>query len=214
MKKSLILGLAITSTIALFSCKKDREVVSKVVTVSYPTITLSGSKFYSIQVGDPLPTVSATAYDSVLKEVCKVSLDNSTLDNTTPDLYVVPVVSKNSNGYVGSSNVYIAVTPIDDSWDLTGEYKRTSNGALVNVTKVARGIYEVDNTGGAPTLPVIGYFAQTSDSTISYPSQPTDNVGVIDCIGEKLNISATDTSYSWFVDNNFFGTALRVFEKQ
>jgi len=214
MKKILIASLALFSIVGFYSCKKNREVVSTVVTTSAPTITISGSKFYSIQVGDAVPTVSATAYDSILKETCPLSLDASTLDNTTPGLYVVPINSKNSNGYKSSANVFIAVTPIDNAWDLTGEYARTSNGAIVNVTKVARGIYEVDNVGGAPTLPVVGYFAQLTDSTIDFPSQPTEVVGTVDCTSEKLMVSATDTSYSWVVRNAFFGTVTRTFVKQ
>lgn len=214
MKKYNSAFIALLLITTLVACKRNIYPVSEIIVASYPTITISGSQFYSIPVGGALPTVTATAYDSTLNESYPASLDASGLDNTTPGLYFVPIKATNRFGYISSKNVYIAVTDIPAAWDLSGLYQRTANGADVNLTEVANGIYEVDNVGGAPSLPVVGYFVQIDDSTITFPMQPTDNVGDVDCINEKLMVSPPDTSYSWNVVNPFFGTANRTFVKQ
>lgn len=210
----ILLSLIAVATFAAMSCRKLPDNVSTVEVASYPTITISGSQFYSIPVNGALPNISATAYDSVIKESYLVTLDASGIDVTTPGLYVVAIQAKNKFGYIGSKNVAVAVTDIADTWNLSGEYRRTSNNALVNLTKVANGLYEVDNVGGAPTFAVLGYFIQINDSTIDFPLQPTDLAGQVDCINETLTISGSDTSYAWNVVNPNFGPAFRTFEKQ
>ncbi len=211
MKLSIaVAGLMLLSVAA---CRRLPDNVSQVEKASWPTITILGSQFYSIPVGGSLPSVAATAYDSVLMESYPVSLDASSIDVNTPGLYVVPIKAKNKWGYINSTNVAIAVTDIDPSWNLSGLYKRTSNGAPVNLTQVANGLYEVDDVGGAPTFQIKGYFIHLDDSTISFPSQPTD-AGILDCLEEALNVGGGDTSYQWKVENASFGKALRIFEKQ
>ncbi len=210
MKKYLLILVA---TATMVGCKKKDENVSQEVRVSYPTITLTGSLFYSIRTGDPIPTVSATAYDSVLKESYSTSLDASGVDNTTPGLYVVPVNSKNRFGYRSQSVVYIAVTNVPASTDLSGFYERTANGAPVNVTKVANGLYETDDVGGAPTFPITAYFVHIDDTTISLPPQPTA-AGTLSAENASLSMMPGDTSFTYIVINGSFGTAQRTFEKQ
>lgn len=214
--KKIIISLTMIGAMFLFtiSCEKKTEVVSKVQPASYPTITLLGSQFYSIPTNGTVPTVAASSYDSVLNEVCPFSLDASGIDVTTPGLYVVPIRSSNSNGYKSSTNVMIAVTDIPSAWNLSGEYKRTSNNALVNLAEIENGLYEVDNVGGAPTFPVVAYFVQIDDSTINLPLQFTSLAGDLECDFEILNAMPADTFYSWKVVNGFFGPAIRKFVKQ
>ena len=215
--------IAIAMFFVAVGCKKKIEDVSSVVTASWPTITTNtstegitkfGTIYSSVNVGAAIGMVTATAYDSVLNEVCDVEVITNTVNTSVSGLGLATFRAKNSNGYITTGTVYVGVTSIDDSWNLEGEYKRTSNSALVNVTKLARGLYVVDNVGGAPSLPVVGYFVQVNDSTLDFPLQPTENVGDIDCLDEKLMATPTDTSYSWIVENAFFGTAVRTFVKQ
>ncbi|MBS1585265.1 MAG: hypothetical protein JSS82_06915 [Bacteroidetes bacterium] len=212
MKK---LSIILIGTAAIFAgCHKRSKDVSQVVTASIPTVTITGSQFYSIHVGGAFPDVSATAYDSVLHESYPATVDKSTLDNTTPGLYIIKATAKNKNGYPGTAVVYIAVTDISDNWDLSGVYDRS--GFTSNVTKVARGLYLNDNLAGS-SLVVPGYFAQTSESTIDVPLQPTPpeyGVGDMDATDETLTITPTDTSFSYKVVNAAFGTQVRTFVKQ
>lgn len=209
MKKTTIIILL--SALAMVGCRKKTKDVSQVVTASYPTVTLTGSQFYSIHIGESLPAVTATAYDSVIGESYGTTIDNSTLDNSTPGLYIVKVKAKNKYGYIGSANVYIAVTEVSDAVDLSGLYDRSGNPC--NVSKIARGLYFNDNIAGS-TLVVPGYFAQTSDTTIDVPLQPVEGVGDLDATDESLSLTPPDTTFSYKVVNGFFGTQLRTFVKQ
>lgn len=211
MKKLIIAsGLLIVSFAA---CKKDYDDVSKVVDVSYPTITLTGERFYSIPVGGSAPDVQATAYDSILKESYTPALDASVIDVQTPGLYIVPITATNRNGYIGQAVVYVAVTNIPEDYDLSGNYLREATGAEINIVEVANGLYSTDDVGGAPTLPITAYFAQISDSELSLPPQPTD-AGTLSAINASVSVNADgDTLISWAVDNASFGTAQRTFIK-
>jgi len=194
------------------ACKKSDD-VSDVVKVSYPTISFTGSKFYSINVGAGAPTIQATAYDSALNESYPVDYDPSVIDVNTPGLYVVPMTSKNKYGYEGTDVVFVAVTNIPESVDLSGTYLRAATGATPTITEVANGLYMTDDVGGAPSLPITAYFAQLDDSTLVLPPQPTA-AGTLSAVNAKVRDVAGDTVITWAVRNASFGTAARTFVKQ
>ncbi|MBL7755353.1 MAG: hypothetical protein HWD58_07910 [Bacteroidota bacterium] len=214
MKKVKIIGLVALVLFAM-SCTRKKNEVSSVVEASWPTITLTGSQYYSIPVGGTLPTVSATAYDSLLKESYSTELDASGLDNSTPGLYIVPVKAKNKNGYISSKSVLIAVTDIDTSANLSGEYVRTATGVSLMVNKLANGLYETDNLFGAgTTAETYAYFAQIDDSTIVIPDQET-NAGFLSVSDVFLTQLPGDTSYGYkIVSNMTSNRTLRIFQKQ
>jgi hypothetical protein len=213
MKKIIIIISSILLTVT--ACKKDYDTVSQVQTESYATITLTGSQFYSIKVGDPAPTVEATAYDSTIKESYTTELDPSGIDNETPGLYIVPVKTKNKYGYESSINVYVAVTDIGDDVDLSGTYERTATGGIANITKVSRGLYETDNVGGNAGASTHAYFVQTAADEIIIPDQPTtDGVLAFPTFEFEFDESGVLTSYAYTIDNPGYGTAVRTFTRQ
>lgn len=212
MRKLII--LSVFAAIAIASCKKKESQISRIVTVSAPTITFTGSQYVSIPVGGTVPTVSATAYDSVLHESDPVT-DTGAVDANTPGLYIQTAVAKNSNGYTSTSAVYIAVTNEPASLDISGTYARTSNGQTVTVTKLATGLFMTDNFGGVvpPSSAIIpAVFAILNDTTMVVPLQPS-NEGPIEGTNITLSLPAP-TSYSYVVVNAAFGTAVRTFVKQ
>lgn len=231
MKKLIIAASGFMLLLA--ACKKDPDVVSTTVTASWPTISFGGGgQFYSINTGGSLPTVSATAYDSVLKESYPVTITGTeALDNSTPGLYIVTASSKNKLGYVTNENVYVAVTDIPDAVNISGNYKRSdvATGDVSIVSKLARGLYMLDNLGGVPRtgpsarpdllFPVL--FVQPNDSILLIPEQPTA-VGTIKVMDEsgnedqaKFRRSPGDTSYKYaIISGSPFGTAVRTFKKQ
>lgn len=211
MKKLIIFG-ALIAVVAVSCKKRHEENVSQVVTPSTPTVTLTGEQFYSIPVGGTIPSISATAYDSTLMEVDPTTYDASVIDNTKPGLYVVPIVARNKNGYKGSTVVYVAVTNIPSTVDLSGNYLR-STGAPVVITKVANGLYSTNDVGGAPTLQVEAFFAQLDETKLDFPVQPT-SVGDLSCTNATVSNVNGDTVLSWIVVNGNFGTSLRTFKKQ
>lgn len=211
MKKILISILI--PAVAFTACKKKENQISQVVTPSIPTVTLTGASIYDIPVGGTLPTISATAYDSFYKVSLPVTIDNSTLDNTTPGLYVVQVTAKNKYGYIGSSPVLIAVTN-PNTVDISGTYQRTT-GFVSHVSKVDNGLFLIDNVGGTSALPVAAYFVVTSDTTLDFSTgQPTSD-GPLSATNEMLSMSPGDTTISWQLNaSGFSATAVRTFVKQ
>jgi hypothetical protein len=231
MKKIMIAASLLT--IFLAACKKDDpDKVSTLRDVTRPTISFSGGQFYSINTGGSLPTVTATAFDSALGESYPVTIvGTDALDNSTPGLYIVSARSKNKYGFITNENVYVAVTNIPESTDISGEYKRVdvSTGQAAIVTKLARGLYQLDNLGGVirtgagarPDLMFPVYFVQADDSTLLIPEQETA-IGSIQVEDENgvpnqaiLRRSPGDTSYRYaIISGSPFGDAVRTFKKQ
>lgn len=210
--KKIIIVLSAFSFLAYTGCRKrdTEEGVSKVVKASYPVITFTGSKFVSIPVGGTVPSITATAYDSLMNEVATVEQGPSTVDVNTPGLYTQEFIATNSNGYRTSGVAYVAVTDIAESEDLSGAYKCVGRNGIANVTELANGLYETDNVGGNPTGAIPVYFVQLEHDVIEFPTQPT-------AAGEMgFNEVGFDpgVSYQYKVDNPGYAAGLRVFEKQ
>jgi hypothetical protein len=220
MRKLLILSLF--AAISFSACKKEKTSVSNLYTYSTPTIIVTGAQYYSIPVGGALPTIAATAYDSFYHEDCTVLLDQSTLDNTKAGLYVVNISARNKYGMQGTKSIYVAVTDIDAAVDISGQYKRTSNSVLVNVTKLATGLYMTDNVGGVDSIAspssasavLPAFFVQTSLTDLALPAQPTSQ-GTL--IGDNGTVNmAPPITYSYVITDpsTVFGQSTRTFVKQ
>ena len=219
MRKLLI--LSVLAVIAFAACKKKETPVSTLYTYSPPVITIAGAQYYSIPVGGVLPNIAATAYDTFYHESYQVLLDQSTLDNTTPGLYVVTASARNKYGMLGTKSVYVAVTDIDPTIDLTGKYVRTSNNDTVNVTKLATGLYRTDNVGGVDSVanpnnaPAVlpAFFVQTSLADIILPVQPSAQ-GTLQGSTGTINMAPPVTfSYIIVSPSTVFGQSLRTFVK-
>lgn len=212
MKKIIIFSACIA---LLASCRKRDENVSTTEVYSTPTITLSGQQYYSIPVGGDVPVITATAYDSFYNEVCEVSYDASGIDNTTPGIYSVPMTAENHFRMIGRTSVYVAVTNIADSVDLSGEYLREATGGTANITKVATGLYETDNVGGNAGASTHAFFLQTAPDTMIVPDQPTTD-GLLKFPVQNFVFDGNGvlTSYTYTITNPGYGTAARTFTRQ
>ncbi len=218
MKKILILSIALGGLVFTGCKKRDSYNVSQLVVESHPVITFTGSKFVSIPVGGTVPPIAVTAYDSFYNEVCQVTVGESVIDNTTPGLYFQEFIAKNSKGFRSTAAAYVAVTDVPASADLSGVYKRAGNNAVVNLTKVANGLYQTDNLFGTPLgtpggAYVNAYFVHINDSTIAMPDQPTD-LGTLQTDDVGLHLAPGDTTYSYKIYNLTSNNALRTFKKQ
>lgn len=216
MRKILI--LSVIAAVAFAGCKKKLNNVSTTVTVSYPTITITGSQYVSIPVGGSFIPPAATAYDSFYKEKPTVLTNLGTLDNTVPGLYTVVYSAKNHYGFEGHANVYVAVTNISDTLNLSGWYLRSTPNQVAFVTKLARGLFMTSNVGGDDTatqassvIPAV--FAVTSTSTIDFGTQLT-SAGTLTANTETLSLVPGDTVISYAISLPNFGTQVRTFTKQ
>jgi hypothetical protein len=217
MKKIIIASLALATIAGLNACKKTNKVVSTVETASIPTITLSGDQFYSIPINGALPTISATAYDSVRKEVCVTKVEAGTLDNKTPGLYPVAIRATNSLGMYSKQNVFVAVTDVPAAFDLSGNYRRTAGAmGIAEVSKVKTGLYYSSNIFGATAASSIAgfYFLHVNDSTIIIPVQETDfgSMEVSD-VTFKM-VPGGDTLYKYALQTLTTNSVIRTFIKE
>ncbi len=222
MKK--ILMLSVLAAMAYAGCKRKEDVVSRPISVSYPTIKITNGQFYSFPVGGgPMPnanTIMATAYDSFYHESIKPVVDASHLSNLKPGLYVATVSAKNSYGFVGYTYVYVAITDVNDTVNLAGQYVRASNDDTVNVTRMARGLYRTDNVGGVKysadnaKFIVPGYFVQDGDLITLHMNDQPSAIGNFSGTAGAISMSPGDTTYEYqIVGNSNFGPSLRTFKK-
>lgn len=213
MKKLII----ITLVLGLFTytgCKKrDDYDVSKVVEVSAPTINLKGDKFVTLSVGESYTDPGATSIDDVSGAQADIVAEFSNLDPSTPGMYYMLYSAKNANGYVQNTVRYIGVTNYNDAVDLTGTYRRTANGVMVDVTKVAPSMYKNADMGGAGIGDAL-YFVIIDDSTISAGPQFSESLGAeIETGSEGLSLDDPYT-FQYALGAPGYGTAVRVFVKQ
>ena len=213
MKKIIILSFA--AVIAVAGCKKQHTTISNVVTASYPKVTITSSPYVSIPVGGTFVPPTATAYDSFYRQSLSVVKDLGALDNTTPGLYVIAYTAKSQYGFTGSAYVYVAVTNVSDTMDLTGLYYRGSNPAYI--TKLARGLYETSNVGGDDSITqassvLPAFFAVTSDTTLDFGTQTT-SAGTLTASQGTVSYSPphSDTTISYAISLSGFGTQVRTF---
>ncbi|MCD6010210.1 MAG: Bacterial Ig-like domain (group 3) [Flavipsychrobacter sp.] len=215
-----ILALSFVAALAIAGCKKQTGQVSVVKTASYPIITITGPQYISIAVGGVFTPPNATAYDTFYKERPTVVKDLGGLDNTTPGLYTVVYSAKNSNGFIGTAVVYVAVTDVTDTLDLSGLYWRSSDDQRpANISKLAKGLFMTDNVGGVDTgtqkeFIVPAVFAVTSLSTVDFGSQPT-SAGTLTTTNGMLSFTP-DTTISYIITapSSTFSGVLRQFVKQ
>ncbi len=215
MKKVIISVIALCFLFT--ACTKETANVSKIVDVTYPTITLNGDAIVSTSVGtgayvDP----GATGKDDLTGETQNLTPILNNVDLTAPGFYTVQYKMTNSNGFYITSSRLVLVTGVSASIDLSGTYARQSNGQTVTVTKKGTGLYTTSNVGGVANNPPFifdVYFGQTSDTTIAVPIQSCPLGGDLYCSNGTLNLTAP-IKYSYIVHNANFGTATRVFVHQ
>ena len=218
MKMKKILIVSVLAALAYAGCKKKENTVSMEVTASFPIVTITGSQYFSIPVGGSLPTVNAVAYDTFYRDSLPVVINQAGLDNTTPGLYIVTASAKNKYGFVGTAQVYVAVTNISPLINLAGRYIRLSNNDTVHVSKKATGLYLTDNVGGVlssnPAAILPAYFVQTDLTTLILPAQSSGG-NTVEGSNGAISMVPADTTYQYVIisPSSIFLASTRVFTK-
>jgi hypothetical protein len=214
MKK--LLAISAFAALAMASCKKKETTISELRQYSKPTIVLSEGRYYSIPVGGILPTIKATAYDSFYHEDATVLLDQSKLDNTVPGIYTVIVTAKNTLGMAATDTLWVAVTNIPSTIDLSGKYLRVETDDTMMVTRLANGFYHTsDAAGNGPadtTFVIPAVFVQTSNTGLVMPVQ-NSKFGTFYGTNGFINMGASDTTFEYTLRNNAFAPVQRVFHR-
>lgn len=206
--------ISITILVALLiftSCKKDTsDNVSKIVKVSYPEITLNGNDLAVVAVGASYTDAGAKLKDDITGAVSDIQPTSNNVNTAQPGLYVVTYSASNSNGFTTSATRLVAVTSVNNPINRAGTYLRTATGINCYITKIANGVYKLQNPGGAGIgVNTFVYMVETATNVYVVPTQPTD-------FGEMsvININFTATGATWNVLNASYGTGTRTFVKQ
>ena len=148
--KSLII-LAISAV--MYGCKKESEVVSETVVVSYPVINLSGDAITGWEKNKPYTEAGASVTDTLYDNVKNKPLTptGNNVDVSKAGVYQVDYEYTNSKGFKTqlSRNVFISNADVANI-NYAGNYIRIPNMAPVIITNRGGGIYTVKNPGGVP----------------------------------------------------------------
>lgn len=210
MIRHKLLLLASVVMVLAVSCSKTTDDVSKIVDVSFPTIDLNGPEIVRLNVGATYTDQGAELTDDITGATSDIDPVSDNVNTAQPGLYFVQYSASNANGFTTNAVRFVAVTNVTGGVDISGTYTRTATGIPAIITKVAEGVYKVQNPGGAAAgLNTVVYFVETSPGVFIAPPQPTPADGIM-AVNE---IVITPTGASWKVDNPGYGTATRTFTR-
>ncbi|NLR61633.1 DUF5011 domain-containing protein [Chitinophaga polysaccharea] len=202
----------------LFSaCKKDSEnVIEKIVTPTFPVIKLTGGAAYSVPVGGTYTDGGATAFDSINNSTSNITPLANDVNTAAIGGYSVDFLAKNAYGYKTTLSKVVIVTSLTAAQDvdISGTYERT-NGQLVQITKLGRGLYSTDNLGGVPGDPTFVYpfyFGFAKQDSLVGPAQYGPK-GVSAMKNPTIEFAAPDTILRYVAINASLGTSVRTFYK-
>jgi len=223
MKKNLIfLSVLFVMSFCIMSCNDSEEIKSVPQTTSIPYIAeqiIPSSYVYGLgktSIFKDIPDVVGIAVDSVVGFVGghggKTGSDSINVLKSDitgwPDTVAVGGYSLSFEKYnranfkaVMGTNIVIA-GPIPDPGptDLSGTYKRTSNGVLITLTKVFDGVYVIENPGGAgvPPFPYLFYNHKDANGNdeLRFPNQSNPCGGGLQLVSETAPNELTSADYS------------------
>ena len=219
--KKLSLLLSVVATIFI-ACEPENEPnpsvegVSRVVSVSYPTVELIGDPIIHIPIGGTFVDPGATLTDDITGAVSTIMATGfDDLDVTKPGLYAIDYEARNSNGFLASATRTVFVfdyTPpanLDPNFDISGQYIR---GAVVcTITKFDNGLYVTDNVGGSTFNPA--YLVTPDTVSFDIPYQRSYHGLLLEGVDE-IYLPGPPTQLKYRVLADGYGTQQRTFTKQ
>jgi hypothetical protein len=210
MIRHKFLLLAVFVMTLAVSCSKKTDDVSKVVDVSFPTIDLNGPDIVRLNVGATYTDQGAQLTDDITGATSDIDPVSDNVNTATPGLYFVQYSASNANGFTTDAVRFVAVTNVTGGVNVSGTYFRAATGLNCIITKVAEGVYKVQNPGGsAAGLNTVVYFVETSPGVFICPPQPTATDGIM----SVNEIVITPTGASWKVDNPGYNPNTRTFTR-
>ncbi len=209
-KKLLWLGLL--PFVLMTACKKESTGnVSTTAKVSYPEITLNGPAIQIVALGTPYVDAGAKLKDDITGTITDIQPSSSNVNTSAPGLYLVTFTAANANGFETNATRLVAVAAVvPGSVNREGIYLRTATGVNCYVTKLADGVYKLENPAGFAGSPdMVVYMVETAANAYSSPLQPVAGYGNVGL----TNINFTATGASWVVLATGFGNGVRTFVK-
>jgi hypothetical protein len=222
IKPILFLFLAL---VAISACnKKDNfdypaGTVGSSTIVYFPAIAIKGSRIIAVTQGSTFTDPGATA---TLNGAAVTYTTTPTVNTATPGIYTLTYTATNTQGYTATdwrmvvvAPTSVASDPVASKNDFSGTYLRAATGVTSTWTKLATGVYTVENAGGAATG--AGLLVVATNYTGNVISIPTQNDpyygGTVSSTG-AVYTKSTPAQYSWVFNASGYGTGVRTFVKQ
>ncbi len=220
MKKYLKFIGAALLCVSIYSCQKDNfdypeGNVGESTITNFPVFTMTGSKYVVVAKGGTYvePGIVAKEGSNDLKVTT-----TGTVNTATAGVYTLNYSATNKDGFSAKASRTVIVTGPDATAaanDFSGTYLRASTGQVATFTKIGSGVYLVDNPGGAANVSLTAVAFNQVGNRVYIPSQissdgltTSSSSEVSTVVGGKL------TAFSWVINNQGYGTALRNFVKQ
>ena len=207
-----LIWIFLVPVLLITGCKKETtDDVSKTVKVTFPGIVLNGPELVIVAQGANYVDAGAKLTDDITGAISDIQPTSSNVNTAVPSLYTVTFSASNANGFQTSVSRLVAVAGTTGTVDRTGDYLRTATGVHCFITKLANGVYKLENPAGfSGSTDMVVYMVETAPDVYSCPEQPSAGYGIVSVI----NINFTATGVSWNVINPGFGTGARIFIKQ
>ncbi|MBK6571117.1 MAG: DUF5011 domain-containing protein [Saprospiraceae bacterium] len=208
---SILMVLALF-VVSLSSCELEDTTADVSRITYYPTITLKGAQWNTVDQGGSFKDEGVIAKEGDSEIQVKVGGD--VVDTQKPGVYTITYTALNKDGYSATEYRYVGViAPNVKGIDMSGKYKRNAGAQGVStVTKISDNFYKSDNVGGvaSPGPATTVYFYHYDGDKLGVPEQLVAGA-TFSCINSTVQLN---TSYKWVVINSGYGTALRTFIKQ
>lgn len=223
--KKLTIFLLCTMFIFL-ACNKDPDfnypenTVGSSKIVYYPSVAINGEQLIIIDQGETYIDSGATA--SLNGEDIEPVVTGE-VDSNTPGVYIINYSASNPEGFSASdfrTVVVISTDPQIDANNFSGRYTRTATGVDAVWTKVGRGVYQVDNPGGAGVgVGFIVTLVNYEGNKISIPQQMAfdpsiPGMNTISSNSEEYVAEATPVEVHYALTAGGYGDQLRNFVKK
>ena len=211
MNKHIIPILTILFAGILPGCEKKSEgVVTKIIT--YTAIELKGRAAMSIPLNGTYSEPGYTAKDGDADMTGQVTVSGA-VDPATAGVYTITYTALNSEGYATVEYRFVGVyEPGIESMNISGTYQRTTNNAVVKVSKTPEvGVYINNNPGGVSGYTDMDiYMFHYSADVVAAPEQSSKE-GRFECIDGSYD--ASNESFVWTCVNDEYEKTPRTFVK-
>ncbi len=179
----------------------------------FPILTLNGLSLVLLVKGDTYTEAGVSAKEGSTDLTTTTS---GTVNTSAAGVYTLTYSAVNKDGFSASAKRTVVVYSTDAtaaSNNLSGSYLRAATGQFATWTKLAPGVYQIDNPGGATAVNLQVIAFNPTGYTISIPSQISSD-GNTSSSSTFNYVNGNPPSYTIIFLNPGYGTGLRSFVKQ
>jgi hypothetical protein len=224
MKKMMMFLLC--PILMLIACNKEPDfnypegTVGISTIINYPTLAIKGERLIILDQGTPYTDSGAVA---TLKGEPVEPVVTGSVDTNTPGVYELNYSASNPEGFSVTDFRTVVVIANDEtvnSNNFSGSYNRAATGVDAVWTKVGRGVYQVDNPGGAAVgVGFIVTLVNYAGNEIAIPRQEAfdpsiGGMNVISSNTESYEATATPIAVHYALTAGGYGDQLRDFVKK